>query len=40
MGILALKRGALDEARGFFQTILEFDPNDPIAPQYLQQLDS
>ena len=40
MGILALKRGALDEARGFFQTILELDPNDPLAPQYLQQLDA
>ena len=40
MGILALKRGAFDEARGFFQTILELDPNDELAPQYLQQLDS
>ena len=38
MGILALKRGALNEARGYFQTILELDPNDPLASKYLDQL--
>ncbi len=40
MAVLALKRGALDEARRFFRTILELDPNDPLAARYLRQLDA
>ena len=38
MGILAMKRGMLDEARSYFQTIRELDPSDPLAPKYLRQL--
>ena len=38
MGILAMKRGLLEEARRYFETIRELDPNDPLAPKYLHQL--
>jgi Flp pilus assembly protein TadD len=38
MGILAMKQGRLDEARRYFATIRELDPNDPLAPRYLHQL--
>lgn len=38
MGILAMKRGLLEEARRYFETIRELDPNDPLAPKYLDQL--
>ena len=38
MGILAMKRGRLDEARRYFTAIRELDPNDPLAPKYLHQL--
>ena len=38
MGILAMKRGLLDEARRYFETIRELDPKDPLAPKYLHQL--
>ena len=37
-GILAMKQGRLDEARRYFATIRELDPNDPLAPRYLHQL--
>ena len=38
MGILAMKRGLLDEARRYFEIIRELDPKDPLAPKYLHQL--
>ena len=38
MGILAVKRGLLEEARRYFETIRELDPKDPLAPRYLHQL--
>ena len=38
MGILAMKRGLLEEARRYFETIRELDPKDPLAPKYLHQL--
>ena len=38
MGILAMKQGRLDDARRYFTTIRELDPNDPLAPRYLHQL--
>jgi len=38
MGILAMKQGRLDDARRYFATIRELDPNDPLAPRYLHQL--
>jgi Flp pilus assembly protein TadD len=38
MGILALKRGNRDEAIGFFRTVLEIEPQDPIAARYIQDL--
>ena len=38
MGILAMKRGLLDEARRYFETIRELDPKDPLAPKHLHQL--
>jgi len=31
MGVLALRSGNQDEAAAFFRTVLEFDPQDPIA---------
>ena len=38
MGILAIKRGDLDEARRYFQVILDIDPNDPVANRFAPQL--
>ena len=38
MGILAMKQGRLDDARRYFTTIRELDPDDPLAPRYLHQL--
>jgi len=35
MGILALKQGKRDEASSFFRTVLELDPDDKIAAEYL-----
>lgn len=35
MGIVALRRGRGEEARGFFRTVLEIDPGDPVALRYL-----
>jgi tetratricopeptide (TPR) repeat protein len=39
LGVLALKRGDTDEAMGFFRTVLEIEPDDPIAKSYLQSGD-
>ena len=38
MGILAIKRGDLSEARRYFDAILEIDPNDPVANRFAPQL--
>jgi tetratricopeptide (TPR) repeat protein len=35
LGVLALKRGDSNEAMGFFRTVLEIEPDDPIAKSYL-----
>jgi tetratricopeptide (TPR) repeat protein len=35
LGVLALKRGNSDEAMGFFRTVLEIEPDDPVAKSYL-----
>jgi Flp pilus assembly protein TadD len=37
LGVLALKNGTPDEAAAFFRTVLELDPQDPIANRYLQE---
>jgi tetratricopeptide (TPR) repeat protein len=36
LGILALKTGNLQEAGGFFRTLLELDPQDPVAQEYFK----
>jgi tetratricopeptide (TPR) repeat protein len=36
LGVLALKCGDDDEAMGFFRTVLEIEPDDPIAKSYLE----
>jgi tetratricopeptide (TPR) repeat protein len=36
LGILALKNGDNDQAAAFFRTVLELDPHDPIANNFLQ----
>ena len=36
LGVLALKRGSIMEAKAFFRTVLELDPEDPLAKQYLK----
>ena len=38
LGVLALKQGLREEAAGFFRTVLEIDPRDPVAPRYLEEL--
>jgi len=38
LGIVALKSGHQDEARGFFRTVLELDPQDAIAARYLDMM--
>jgi tetratricopeptide (TPR) repeat protein len=38
MGILALKSGNTEEASAFFRTVLELDPNDPLANSFLKNL--
>jgi len=35
LGVLALKTGNADEAAAFFRTVLELDPEDPIAKKFL-----
>ena len=37
MGVLALKNGRKDEAAAFFRTVLELDPEDRLAGEYLAQ---
>jgi tetratricopeptide (TPR) repeat protein len=39
LGILALKKGDPSLARAYFQTVLEYDPGDPVAAQYLDKLE-
>ena len=36
LGVLALKNGSPDEAAAFFRTVLELDPDDPIANNFLK----
>jgi tetratricopeptide (TPR) repeat protein len=36
MGVLALKSGKTDEAAAFFRTVLELDPDDPVANNFLK----
>jgi tetratricopeptide (TPR) repeat protein len=36
LGVLALKNGDDDEAAGFFRTVLELAPDDPLAREYLK----
>jgi Flp pilus assembly protein TadD len=36
LGILALKSGNTDEATAFFRTVLELDPDDPIANNFIK----
>jgi tetratricopeptide (TPR) repeat protein len=35
LGVLALRKGDDDEAAGFFRTVLEIEPDDPIAREYV-----
>ncbi|MCX7655500.1 MAG: tetratricopeptide repeat protein [Treponemataceae bacterium] len=39
LGMLALKEGKKEEAKGFFRTVLEIEPEDPLAQKMLQELD-
>ncbi len=39
LGVLALKNGDDDEAAAFFRTVLEIEPNDQLALQYLSQFE-
>ncbi|MDR0910376.1 MAG: tetratricopeptide repeat protein [Spirochaetaceae bacterium] len=36
LGVLALKEGKKDEAEGYFRTVLEIDPEDPLAKKMLE----
>jgi tetratricopeptide (TPR) repeat protein len=38
LGVLALKAGKPDEALGFFEAVLEYDPDDPVAPKMISQI--
>ncbi|MFW6328784.1 MAG: tetratricopeptide repeat protein, partial [Alkalispirochaetaceae bacterium] len=38
LGILALKQGRENEAKAFFETVLELEPEDKIAKRYLDEL--
>jgi tetratricopeptide (TPR) repeat protein len=38
LGVLALKSGRSGEAAGFFRTVLELAPDDPVAGEYLTKL--
>jgi tetratricopeptide (TPR) repeat protein len=40
LGVLALKTGDDDEAAGFFRTVLELAPNDPVAREYFGEVRS
>ena len=37
LGVLAMKAGKRDEAAAFFRTILELDPDDPLARHFLEE---
>jgi tetratricopeptide (TPR) repeat protein len=37
IGIIALREGKHSEAAGFFKTVLDIDPNDPVAKRYLAE---
>lgn len=37
LGVLALKKGDDHEAAGFFRTVLELEPNDPVAQRYFKR---
>ena len=39
LGYLSLKEGNPQEARKYFLTVLEFDPNDKIAIKMLEELE-
>ena len=39
LGVVALRRGLVEEAQGYFRTVLELDPGDPIARGYLSSLE-
>jgi tetratricopeptide (TPR) repeat protein len=38
LGILALKQGNVEEAEGFFHSVLDLEPEDPIAREYIDRL--
>ena len=38
LGVLALRAGKSEEAIGFFETVLEYDPDDPVAPKMIAQI--
>jgi Flp pilus assembly protein TadD len=38
LGIVALKAGRREEALGYFRTVLEIDPADPVAARYAENL--
>ncbi len=38
LGVVALRSGRMEEAAAFFRTVLEIDPEDPIAKRYLAEL--
>jgi len=38
LGVLALKSGEKDEAKGFFLTVLEISPEDPLARKFLAEI--
>lgn len=40
LGILSLKEDKIDDAKGFFRYVLELDPEDPIAQNYLDFIDN
>ncbi|MDR2629796.1 MAG: tetratricopeptide repeat protein [Spirochaetaceae bacterium] len=40
LGVLALKSGDNGEAAGFFRTVLELTPGDPLAKEYLDRLEA
>ena len=33
LGVVAIRRGQVEEARGYFRTVLELDPADPVGPE-------
>ncbi|KGE73573.1 hypothetical protein DC28_02640 [Spirochaeta lutea] len=39
LGVLHMKAEEYEEARGFFETVLVIDPDDPLAPEYITEID-